>query len=93
MARPSRNEGRTVILTIIDLRTQKKQINPDRILYQKVKIHRLLGWKCQGWPVMTIVGGKIVWEKECISMKRQLILEDGTVLIGKGFGATKRKVR
>lgn len=28
---------------------------------------------------------------ECISMKRQLILEDGTVLIGKGFGGEIEK--
>ena len=52
------------------------------------------GWKCKGWPVMTIVEGKIAWRKgECNSMKRQLILEDGQFLLEKAFGSEIDKVR
>jgi dihydroorotase len=25
------------------------------------------GWKCQGWPEMTIAEGQIVWEKGCVT--------------------------
>ena len=37
---------------------------------------------------MTIVEGKIAWEKGRVTrMKRQLILEDGTIFIGEAFGS------
>ncbi|MGQ0517336.1 amidohydrolase family protein, partial [Bacillus sp. D-CC] len=55
-------EGRTADITIIDLE-QEEEIDPTTFL-SKGKNTPFAGWKCQGWPVMTIVGGKIAWQKE-----------------------------
>ena len=38
---------------------------------------------------MTIVDGKIAWEDGRM-MKKQFILEDGTIFIGKAFGSDAR---
>lgn len=55
-------EGRAADITIIDLE-QEEEIDPTTFL-SKGKNTPFAGWKCQGWPVMTIVGGKIAWQKE-----------------------------
>ncbi|MGQ7061621.1 hypothetical protein ACUN15_24045, partial [Bacillus cereus group sp. BceL175] len=38
-----------------------EEIDPTTFL-SKGKNTPFAGWKCQGWPVMTIVGGKIAWK-------------------------------
>ena len=55
-------EGRAADITIMDLE-QEEEIDPTTFL-SKGKNTPFAGWKCQGWPVMTIVGGKIAWQKE-----------------------------
>jgi dihydroorotase len=50
-------------LVLIDL-NEEKTINPEEFL-SKGKNTPFAGWKCKGWPVMTIVEGKIAWEKGC----------------------------
>jgi dihydroorotase len=49
-------------LTIIDLDLEKS-INPTSFA-SKGKNTPFAGWKCKGWPIMTIVGGKVVWQDE-----------------------------
>jgi dihydroorotase len=52
-------EGMPADLTVIDLDTEK-EINPETFL-SKGKNTPFAGWKCKGWPVMTIVDGQKVW--------------------------------
>ena len=74
------------ISLLLDLETEEK-INPETFL-SKGKNTPFTGWECKGWPVITIVEGKIAWRKgTCNRMKRQLILEDGTIFIGEAFGS------
>ncbi|MBD1379959.1 dihydroorotase [Metabacillus arenae] len=47
-------------LTLIDLE-KEKAIDPDEFL-SKGKNTPFTGWKCQGWPVLTMVEGQVVWE-------------------------------
>jgi len=53
--------GKTADLTIIDLETKKK-VNPNTFA-SKGKNTPFTGLELQGWPVLTIVDGKIVWEQ------------------------------
>ena len=53
--------GKVADITIIDL-NHKESINPDKFL-SKGKNTPFGGWNCEGWPVVTIVDGKVVWEK------------------------------
>lgn len=46
---------------------EERVINPDEFL-SKGKNTPFSGWKCKGWPVMTIVAGKIVWEEGCVTI-------------------------
>ena len=55
-------EGKTADIVILDLE-KEKQIDPSTFL-SKGKNTPFTGWKCAGWPVMTIVEGNIAWEKE-----------------------------
>jgi dihydroorotase len=55
-------EGRVADITVIDL-TKSKQINKNEFL-SKGKNTPFDGWLCKGWPVMTIVDGKIVYKEE-----------------------------
>lgn len=41
---------------------EERSIDPQEFL-SKGKNTPFTGWKCKGWPVMTIVEGKIVWEE------------------------------
>ena len=53
-------EGRIADLTIIDLHT-KKMIDKNKF-YSKGKNTPFDKWTCEGWPVMTLVNGKIVYK-------------------------------
>ena len=53
-------QGRIADLTIIDLNTEK-EIKKDEFA-SKGKNTPFEGWVCKGWPVMTIVNGKIVYK-------------------------------
>jgi dihydroorotase len=53
--------GNKADLTVIDLQTESI-IDPNTFV-SKGKNTPFAGWKCKGWPVMTFVGGKLVWQK------------------------------
>lgn len=52
-------EGAAADITIIDLNLEQ-EIRPETFL-SKGRNTPFAGWKCKGWPQMTMVGGKIVW--------------------------------
>ncbi|AIO19526.1 Dihydroorotase [Candidatus Izimaplasma bacterium HR1] len=54
-------EGRVADITIIDLHTEK-EINKNDFV-SKGKNTPFDKWVCKGWPLMTIVDGKIVYEE------------------------------
>lgn len=54
--------GAPADLVLVDLE-KDKSINPDEFL-SKGKNTPFTGWNCQGWPVMTMVEGNIVWKLE-----------------------------
>ena len=49
-------------LVLLDLQ-HEETIDANRFA-SKGKNTPFHGWVCKGWPVMTIVNGDIVWEKE-----------------------------
>lgn len=53
--------GAKADLTVIDLEHEEK-IDPTTFV-SKGKNTPFTGWSCKGWSVMTMVGGKIVWQK------------------------------
>ena len=53
--------GRDADLTIIDL-AEEKAVDPAAFA-SKSRNTPFAGWKLRGWPVLTMVGGKIVWSK------------------------------
>ncbi|XQY93437.1 dihydroorotase [Metabacillus sp. HB246100] len=53
--------GEVADLTVVDLHTEL-EIDLSKFL-SKGKNTPFAGWKCKGWPTVTIVDGKIVWEK------------------------------
>ncbi|WJQ11665.1 dihydroorotase [Geobacillus stearothermophilus] len=60
------NAGRLAVgapadIAVIDLETEEA-IDPETFA-SKGKNTPFAGWKCQGWPVMTFVGGTLVWKK------------------------------
>jgi dihydroorotase len=58
--------GATADITLLDLELEHP-INPDDFL-SKGKNTPFAGWACQGWPVMTMVEGKIVWSNERVGV-------------------------
>jgi dihydroorotase len=58
--------GSVADLVLVDLE-KTNSINPDEFL-SKGKNTPFTGWNCQGWPVMTMVGGKIVWKLEGVEV-------------------------
>ena len=58
--------GATADLTIIEL-DKESEIDPESFL-SKGKNTPFAGWKCKGWPVMTIVDGKLVWQKGSVQV-------------------------
>ncbi|MCM3572842.1 dihydroorotase [Mesobacillus subterraneus] len=57
--------GAPADIVLIDLDLEK-EINPEEFL-SKGKNTPFAGWKCKGWPVLTIAEGKIVWEKGVVT--------------------------
>ncbi|WP_226087332.1 dihydroorotase [Mesobacillus sp. S13] len=57
--------GAPADIVLIDL-DEEKEINPEEFL-SKGKNTPFAGWRCKGWPVMTIAEGKIVWEKGVVT--------------------------
>ncbi|HJV44794.1 MAG TPA: dihydroorotase [Bacillota bacterium] len=55
-------EGSIADLVVVDLETQR-EVNPSEFA-SKGKNTPFKGWKLQGWPVMTMVAGSIVWKRE-----------------------------
>lgn len=55
------NTGDAADIVLIDIE-HEESINPNNFL-SKGKNTPFSGWKCKGWPVVTIVDGKKVWEK------------------------------
>ncbi|KJE26582.1 dihydroorotase [Geobacillus kaustophilus] len=60
------NAGRLAVgapadIAVIDLEAEEA-IDP-KTFASKGKNTPFAGWACQGWPVMTFVGGTLVWEK------------------------------
>lgn len=53
--------GDAADLVVLDINNEEK-IDPDTFL-SKGKNTPFGGWKCKGWPVATIVNGKVVWGK------------------------------
>lgn len=53
--------GSKADLTVIDLQ-KRESIDPESFL-SKGRNTPFAGWECKGWPVLTMVEGKIVWEK------------------------------
>ncbi|WP_417900609.1 dihydroorotase [Bacillus haimaensis] len=58
--------GSPADLTIIEL-DRSAAIDPDSFL-SKGKNTPFAGWECKGWPVMTIVDGKLVWQKGSVQV-------------------------
>jgi dihydroorotase len=58
--------GAPADITLLDLELENP-INPDDFL-SKGKNTPFAGWACQGWPVMTLVEGKIVWSNERVGV-------------------------
>jgi dihydroorotase len=58
--------GAPADLVLVDLE-KTKSINPDEFL-SKGKNTPFTGWNCQGWPVMTMVEGNIVWKLEGVEV-------------------------
>ncbi len=55
-------QGAIADLTLIDL-NEERIVDPDTFL-SKGKNTPFTGWKLQGWPVLTIVDGQIVWSEK-----------------------------
>lgn len=58
--------GGVADLAIIDLE-QEENIDPTNFV-SKGKNTPFTDWACKGWPVMTIVDGKCVWEKGSVTV-------------------------
>lgn len=54
--------GNTADLVLLDLE-KEKEIDANEFL-SKGKNTPFGGWKCKGWPAMTVFGGEIVWQEE-----------------------------
>jgi dihydroorotase len=55
-------EGSVADVTIVDL-NMEREIDPTQFA-SKGKNTPFTGWKCTGWPVMTVVDGEIVWSEQ-----------------------------
>lgn len=53
--------GSAADIVLLDL-NHEADIDPEKFL-SKGRNTPFGGWKCKGWPAVTIVNGKIVWEK------------------------------
>lgn len=57
-------KGKEADLTLVDL-NHVEVIDPDTFL-SKGKNTPFGGWECAGWPVLTMVRGKIAWSRESV---------------------------
>ncbi|MBD8496790.1 dihydroorotase [Paenibacillus arenosi] len=55
-------EGAPADIAVIDLETER-EVNPETFA-SKGRNTPFTGWKLKGWPVMTIVDGRIVWSEQ-----------------------------
>lgn len=55
-------EGQIADITVIDLDTER-EVNPEEFA-SKGKNTPFKKWMLKGWPVMTIVGGSVVWKRD-----------------------------
>jgi dihydroorotase len=55
-------EGSVADITIVDL-NMEKEIDPAQFASKGTNTP-FTGWKCAGWPIMTVVGGNIVWSEQ-----------------------------
>lgn len=55
-------EGAAADITVVDI-TRAREVNPEEFI-SKGKNTPFTGWKLKGWPVLTIMNGKIVWQKQ-----------------------------
>lgn len=55
-------EGAAADIAVIDLE-QERKIDPSAFL-SKGKNTPFAGWKVQGWPVMTLVEGRVIWRED-----------------------------
>lgn len=62
-------EGQEADITVIDLE-REKVIDPNEFL-SKSKNTPFGGWKCKGWPVLTMVAGKVVWRETSFNMVKE----------------------
>lgn len=58
----SLEEGKVADIVLLDLQ-EEKEIDVNEFA-SKGKNTPFGGWKCKGWPVLTMVDGKVVWQKE-----------------------------
>lgn len=54
--------GKDADITIIDIE-QEREIDPSAFASMG-RNTPFAGWKCKGWPILTMVAGKIVWRME-----------------------------
>lgn len=57
-------EGRDADITVIDL-DKEKDIDPGQF-FSKGQNTPFASWKVKGWPVLTLLGGKVTWKSEDI---------------------------
>ncbi|MGG3466603.1 dihydroorotase [Neobacillus pocheonensis] len=57
--------GAPADLVLLDLK-EEREIETKEFL-SKGKNTPFGGWKCKGWPVLTIAAGNIAWEKGCVT--------------------------
>lgn len=57
-------EGKIADIVLLDL-NEEKEIDVNEFA-SKGKNTPFAGWSCKGWPVLTIVEGKIAWKKESV---------------------------
>nr|WP_263328066.1 dihydroorotase [Neobacillus sp. Marseille-Q6967] len=58
--------GAPADLVLLNLE-EEREINPEEFL-SKGKNTPFTGWKCKGWPEMTIASGQIAWEKGSVTV-------------------------
>ncbi|MDQ0921373.1 dihydroorotase-like cyclic amidohydrolase [Paenibacillus sp. V4I5] len=51
--------GSAADITIVDLETEREVVKEE--IVSRSKNTPFIGWKLQGWPVVTIASGKVVW--------------------------------
>lgn len=62
----SLEEGKAADIVLLDLQ-EEKEIDVNEFA-SKGKNTPFGGWKCKGWPVLTMVDGKVVWQKENVKV-------------------------